>query len=163
MGCGKSSLGQPLSKLLNYKFIDLDAYIERVNNISVTDMFREFGEGYFRRVEKYLLIHLCETEENCIISTGGGTPCYKDNMDIMNLYGLTIYIDVDPGILSSRLMNSKKKRPLIADKNDDELKEFIIKSIQEREQFYKKAKINITGKDIKPIDIFTIINSYNYE
>ena len=84
-------------------------------------------------------------------------------MDIMNLYGLTIYIDVDPGILSSRLMNSKKKRPLIADKNDDELKEFIIKSIQEREQFYKKAKINITGKDIKPIDIFTIINSYNYE
>ena len=163
MGCGKSSLGHPLSKLFNYKFIDLDTYIEEHNSMSVTKMFHEFGEGYFRRVERDLLINISESEDNCIISTGGGTPCYDDNMDIMNRYGLTVYLDIDADVLSSRLINSKKKRPLLADKSDDELNEFVVKSVEKREQYYKKSKINITGRNIKPADIFTLINGYNNE
>lgn len=161
MGCGKSSLGRPLSGLMNYKFIDLDLYIETKHGMSISDLFKVFGESYFRRTERTLLIELCESEDNCVISTGGGTPCYEDNMGIMNEYGYTIYIDMEPGILCSRLLNSKKKRPLIANKSEEELKEFVIDSIKVREPFYKKAKIHITGKNIKPTDIHTLISNGN--
>lgn len=161
MGCGKSSLGRPLSGLMNYKFIDLDLYIEERHGMSISDIFKVFGESYFRRTERILLIELCEAEDNCIISTGGGTPCYEDNMDIMNKYGCTIYINMEQGILCSRLFNSKKKRPLIANKSEAELKEFIGNSMIIREPFYKKAKLNITGKNIKPADIHTMISNGN--
>ncbi|MEG0499592.1 MAG: shikimate kinase [Rikenellaceae bacterium] len=161
MGCGKSSLGKPLSGLMNYKFIDLDSYIEQECGMRIPDLFAHYGESYFRKEERRCLIELCENEENCVISTGGGTPCYEDNMEIMNRYGITVYINLEKTILISRLLTSKKKRPLIESMDEEQLREFIEKSLSIREPFYNKATINITGRNIKPYDISLFISSYD--
>lgn len=161
MGCGKSSLGKPLSGLMNYKFIDLDSYIEMKCGMKIPDIFAQYGESSFRKEEQRYLIELCENENDCIISTGGGTPCYEDNMDIMNRYGITIYINLEKNILISRLLSSQKKRPLLDSLNEEQLREFVEKSLSSREPFYNKANINITGRNIKPYDISLFIASYD--
>lgn len=161
MGCGKSSLGQPLSRLMNYSFIDLDSTIERVCEMKIEDIFAQFGEEYFRKEERRQLIELCETSENCVISTGGGTPCYNDNMEIMKRYGLTVYINLEKNILISRLLSSKKKRPLIQSMTEEELREFVGNSLASREPIYNQSEINITGRNIKPYDISLFIASYD--
>lgn len=146
---------------MNYKFIDLDLSIETECNMKISDLFAEYGEEYFRKIERRMLLELCDREENCIVSTGGGAPCYQDNMDIMNECGMTIYINLDRGILCSRLMSSKKKRPLIASLDETQLKEYVVRSLSEREPYYNKAKISIVGKNIKPQDILLFIQSHN--
>lgn len=161
MGCGKSSLGQPLSRLMNYSFVDLDSIIERRCEMKIEEIFAQFGEEYFRKEERRQLIELCETAEDCVISTGGGTPCYQDNMEIMKRYGLTIYIHLEKTILISRLLSSKKKRPLIQSMTEEELREFVGNSLERREPIYNQAEINITGRNIKPYDISLFIASYD--
>lgn len=161
MGCGKSSLGKPLSGLMNYKFIDLDSYIEQQCDMKIPAIFEHHGEGHFREEERRCLVQLCNNEDNCIISTGGGTPCYEDNMEIMNRYGITVYINLEKNILISRLISSQKKRPLLDSLNEEQLRVFVEKSFSVREPFYNKANINITGRNIKPYDISLFIASYD--
>lgn len=160
MGCGKSSIGRPLSELMGYKFIDLDSHIEDNYKMSVVKIFARYGERAFRMTERRLLIEMCENEDNCIVSTGGGTPCYRDNIDIMNMYGCTIYLNLDSDVLVTRLANTGNKRPILLNMDSKELGVFIKNSLQQREEFYSKSKITIRGKNINTYDLFRIINMY---
>lgn len=147
MGCGKSTLGNRLSKHLNMQFIDMDHYIEERNYKTVPQIFAEEGEAEFRKKERKALEELSEFTD-VVIATGGGAPCFFDNIDLMNTTGKTIYLNIDPKILADRLLKSKTDRPLIKGKSKEELVFFIDETLKKRNQFYKQATFEITKPDI---------------
>lgn len=140
MGVGKTTLGKELAKRMNFQFIDLDQYIESSFNKSINKIFEEEGENSFRKAEQQ---HLQEvtSKENVVISTGGGTPCFFDNMDIMCKEGLVIYLKTAPHILVDRLYQRREKRPLIKQMTKEQLLAFIIHNIDQRRRFYESAHI----------------------
>lgn len=138
MGSGKTTLGRALAKELGLTFIDLDNYIELRRCKSINSIFEESGEEGFRTIERNLLHEVCEFED-VVISAGGGTPCFFDNIDYMNLQGTTVYLQVHNERLLERLRIAKSRRPLLKDKNDEEIKVFIEEQLARREQFYLKA------------------------
>lgn len=140
MGAGKTTLGRELAKVMNLEFIDLDHYIQARYLKTVNQIFEEKGEAGFRQIERSLLHEICEIED-AIISTGGGTPCFFDNMEYMNSKGRTVYLKGTPEALAKRLNTSKEKRPLIRGKNEEELYEFIKESLDKRDPFYLQAQI----------------------
>ena len=144
MGAGKTTIGKKLATRLGFTFYDLDEYIEKKEGISISEIFENEGERNFRDLEKNYLRELAEKDE-VVISTGGGTPCFSENMKFMNASGMTVYLRMSPESLFSRLKNISSKRPLIADKSDDELLSFIREKLQERESFYMESKIVAEG------------------
>ena len=140
MGSGKTTVGKRLATLLLLSFVDLDDYIQNKYRKTIAQIFDEYGEEEFRKIEARALRDVAEIE-NVLISTGGGAPCYFDNMKIMNLTGVTVYIEADPEELASRLLASKTVRPLVADKSEEELVPFIEKHLSQRESYYKSANI----------------------
>lgn len=140
MGVGKTTIGRELAKELELDFIDLDHFIQGRFQKTVTQLFQDVGEAEFRNIEKKMLREVGEFE-NVLISSGGGTPCFFDNMKFMNQSGITIYLKASAEVLSSRLNLCKEKRPLIKDKNEEELYKFVVDSLDKRERFYSKAKI----------------------
>lgn len=138
MGSGKTTLGRALAKALGLTFIDLDNYIELRHCKSINQIFAERGEEGFRNIERSLLHEVCEFED-VIISSGGGTPCFFDNIDYMNAQGTTIYLQVPNDRLLTRLKIARSRRPLLKDKNDEEIEQFIVEQMQRREPFYTKA------------------------
>jgi shikimate kinase len=148
MGCGKSTLGRRLSEHLDLQFVDMDHYIEMRNHKTIPQIFEEEGESGFRLRERKALEELSEYTDT-IIATGGGAPCFFDNIDLMNNSGKTIYINIDPAILADRLLKSKTERPLIKGKSKDELIAFIDETLKKRNQFYKQAKFEINQPDIE--------------
>ena len=147
MASGKTSIGKKLAEKLNYNFIDLDDLIEDKENMSVTDVFKEKGEIYFRKQESYYLNRLLESENNTILSVGGGTPCYSGNIDVIlsaeNVR--SIYLKASLTTLVNKLMTKKATRPLIAHiETTEEMIEFIGKHLFERIQFYNKAEIQVS-------------------
>lgn len=147
MASGKSSVGTILAKKLNFKFIDLDEYIEEQEHASVKDIFKTKGEIYFRKLETLHLQSLLNSNDHMILSLGGGTPCYGDNMHFIlnDKNSKSIYLKTSIPTLVERLKNEKAKRPLIAHIETDELlTEFIGKHLFERSQFYNMAEIKIT-------------------
>ena len=147
MGCGKSTLGRRLSEHLNLQFVDMDHYIEERNLKTIPQIFEQEGEAEFRNKERKALEELSEFTD-IIIATGGGAPCFFDNIDLMNQSGKTIYINIDPAILADRLLKSKTERPLIKGKSREELVAFIDETLKKRNEFYKQAKFQITEPDI---------------
>ena len=143
MGCGKSTLGKKLSKHLGLQFIDMDHYIEKRNCRTVPQLFEEYGEEIFRQRERKALEELSEFTD-VVIATGGGAPCFFDNISLMNRTGKTIYLNIPPKILASRLLKSKTERPLIKGKSREELIEFIDETLHKRNEFYKQANYEIT-------------------
>jgi len=140
MGAGKTTAGRELAKVLDLEFIDLDHFIQGRFQKTVSQIFQEVGEAEFRNIERSMLLEVGEFE-NVVIATGGGTPCFFDNMDYMNRTGTTVYLKAQPEALTSRLNSCKDKRPLIKDKDEEELYTFIVESLEKREAFYSKAKI----------------------
>ena len=124
MGCGKTTAGRKLASMLGWSFTDLDKTIEANTGETIPEIFSQKGENYFREVEAGILKSL-KHHTNTVISTGGGTPCYGDNMDYMLETGLTIYLKLTPAQLKSRLLESTGKRPLIKDLSEEELLGFI--------------------------------------
>ncbi|NVO03809.1 MAG: shikimate kinase, partial [Bacteroidetes bacterium] len=124
MGCGKSSFGKRLANKLGLSFVDLDIEIETSKGRSVSEIFALEGEKVFRCYETETLIQNTE-KDNLIISTGGGTPCFNENMDLINSKGISIYLKMSSESLLHRLVNSKKERPLIKSMTYFELKKFI--------------------------------------
>lgn len=156
MGAGKTTAGKKLATLLKYQFIDLDEMIERESGSSLLELF-EVSQQHFRDIEAKVLRKIVSAN-NAVISVGGGAPCYHGNMDWMNLNGVTIYIRLTVGSLFHRLAPSKHKRPLIAKKNDVELMEFIITTLQDRLTFYKQAKYIIKGENLDVKDIQELLS-----
>ncbi len=146
MACGKSTLGKKLANKLNFEFIDTDKEIEKNENCSVTEIFEKFGENHFRELEKKLLVSL-QDKQNCIISTGGGLPCFNENMTLLNQIGTTFYIKLNPIELTKRILNAKTIRPLAKDKTQDELYTFVKELLSKREEFYSKSKFTLSGKE----------------
>ncbi|WP_165044599.1 shikimate kinase [Dysgonomonas sp. ZJ709] len=140
MGTGKTTAGRELAKALGVEFVDIDHFIQARYLKSVSQLFEDVGEAEFRKIESNILKEVGEFED-VVISTGGGTPCFFDNIDYMNRVGTTIYLKASPEALSSRLNTCKEKRPLIRDKNEEELYTFVVESLQKREPFYSKADI----------------------
>lgn len=139
MGAGKTTLGKAFARAMGLTFVDLDWYIEERFHKTVSQLFAERGEEDFRELEKRMLHEVAEFE-NVVISTGGGTPCFFDNMEYMNSMGDPVFLDVDVNVLFRRLKVAKQQRPLLAQKNDEELMEFIVGVLQKRMPFYTKAK-----------------------
>lgn len=153
MGAGKTTLAKRLANKINYKFIDLDKYIEDYTGNSISHLFANGGEINFRKIESECLKKAIQLSNNLVISVGGGTPCFNKNMDLINKNSTSIYLRVNEGMLFSRLQNSKSGRPLIANKSDDELKLIIKELLAERETFYNQSQIIIDAKNISVEDI----------
>lgn len=140
MGAGKTTVGRKLAKEMNLSFIDLDLYIEGRFHRSIRQLFAERGEEAFRDIEKRILHEVAEFED-VLVSTGGGTPCFFDNIDFMNTAGTTIYLKVSVKELASRLESYKQTRPVLKNRSGEELKSFIQENLNARTPFYEKAKI----------------------
>lgn len=159
MGCGKTTLGKRFASKMDYAFIDLDHQLEVEAGMSVGEFFAEYGEAGFRAFESKVLKNL-SYPENCVVATGGGAPCYFDNMDFMNNTGITVYIEMPPLALAKRLENGKHKRPLIKNMNEEELIGFITAKLDERNPFYTRATISVGGIDINPEQLkLQLVNS----
>jgi shikimate kinase len=144
MGAGKSTVGKRLASLLQYQYLDLDDDFEESFKISIQSFFEKYDESLFRKLEYQKLLSSL-SKNDIVISTGGGTPCFFDSMDIMNANGITVYLKMSPEAIASRLKIAKKKRPLVQSSSDDELVEFIQKKLEERKGFYEKAAITINA------------------
>lgn len=146
MGCGKTTHGKRLAKKLNYKFIDLDQWIENRTELTVAEIFAQRGEEAFREMETEAIKSLGK-EENVVISTGGGAPCHNNNMELLKASGQTIYLKLSPKALAQRLTYSKTQRPLLAGKRQEELVPLIEMMLSERIVYYESADIIIDGLD----------------
>jgi shikimate kinase len=144
MGSGKTTLGRKLAAKMGYEFIDLDHKLEQQVELSIAEYFSLFGEDAFRKLESEVLKSTIYPE-NVIVSTGGGLPCFFDNMDWMNAHGRTVYIKLAPKTLADRLENGKEERPLLQEKHGDTLVAFIEQKLAEREDFYSQANIVADG------------------
>ncbi|QTE36855.1 shikimate kinase [Mucilaginibacter gossypii] len=147
MGCGKTTWSRKLAAKWGYEFVDLDHVLEAKAGMSIAEYFSSFGEDAFRKLESEVLKET-EYAENAVVSTGGGLPCFFDNMDWMNTNGKTLYIKLSPKTLADRLENSKTIRPVLQGKKGDELIEFITGKLAEREGFYLQATNIVEGIDM---------------
>ena len=147
MGSGKTHWGKQLSEKLQLPFFDLDSVIEENEEKEITEIFAETGEEHFRLLEKDVLYLLTESHESFVMATGGGTPCFFNNIDYMKRRGTTVWINCSVECLHSRLAKEKEKRPLISTIPDDELKNFIIKKFSDRKIFYQQAQVVINEDD----------------
>jgi shikimate kinase len=153
MGCGKSHISKILSEKINFKLIDLDKEISRRNKLTISEIFEKKGEISFRKLEREALEEILAGEENVVLSLGGGTPVYYNNMEIINHSSKSIFLRASIGTLSERLSKQKEKRPLIANISDENLPEFIAKHLFERNEFYSKAQFTINTDSREPDDI----------
>ena len=144
MGCGKTTIAKKLAARLAYQLVDLDLEIEKKIGQRVASYFAEHGEPAFREEERTLL-KTFPYAENAVIATGGGAPCFFDNMDWMNANGVTIYINMPAPALAKRLEGGKAKRPLIKDLDEAGLISFIEQKLQERAIFYQQAQLQVNG------------------
>lgn len=160
MGSGKTTLGKALSGILSHPFMDLDELITARERATVHEIFMKNGEVYFRNVEKEVLTEVIAMEQ-FILATGGGTPCFFDNMDLMNESGLTIYFRLSASTLYKRLKNISSSRPLISNYNSGELRLYINKKLSEREEWYLKSKLAISEAEQNPWKLASIITDYN--
>jgi|TARA_B110000046_G_scaffold45730_1_gene50813 shikimate kinase len=163
MASGKSTIGREISKKLDMKFIDLDDYISKREKRSISEIFKVEGEIYFRKIESLYLGEILNSKDSFILSLGGGTPCYSNNMElILNSEASSIYIKVDIKTLASRLIAEKNKRPLVADLEDDKLLEFVAKHLFERRFFYEQASITVNSENKSIEEIITEIRILLY-
>lgn len=147
MGCGKTTLGKKLANRLGIEFIDLDHVFEAKEGMTIAEYFTTHNEAKFREEESNLL-KTTAYPANAIISTGGGLPCFFDNMDWMNQHGRTFYVKLTPKTLADRLENSKATRPVLQGKKGDDLVAFITEKLAEREVYYNQASFIVNGIDL---------------
>lgn len=138
MGSGKSTLGRSLAGKLGLGFSDLDDMIEERFRIGISDFFEKYGEDQFRKIEHELLLETAQLE-NMVIATGGGTPCFYDNMDFINRNGISVYLKMTAGELCTRLLTVRKKRPLLASHDASSLPGWVETQLKIREAFYRHA------------------------
>jgi shikimate kinase len=149
MGAGKTQFGRCLAKEMNLQYVDTDYFIESRYRKKISEIFAAEGEACFRNIEHKIILELSEYE-NVVISTGGGLPCFQNNIDLMNEKGDTVYLKASVNELTARLELSKTTRPLLQGKTGEELKKYIEETLEKRRPFYEKAKILF---DVEMMDI----------
>jgi len=157
MASGKSIVANTLSGVLGIMHIDLDAYIESKEKKSISEIFESKGEIYFRLIESSYLRELLSSNKKFILSVGGGTPCYANNMELIKLYATSFYLKASITTIYERLLHEKAKRPLVSNISNTDLKEFIAKHLFERNPFYNLADYTIVVVDKSVGDIVTEI------
>ena len=155
MGSGKTTVGKALSKETGMMFYDLDWYIENRMHTTVSKLFTERGEEAFRKIE-YNMLHEVAEFEDVIISCGGGTPCFFDNMDYLNQQGDVVYLKASPDTLYKHLLMAKVERPLLKGKSPEELIAYITEHLKERAPFYEKARYTL---DVNVLDDYDKIQT----
>lgn len=141
MGVGKTHWGLRLAQQLQFSFIDLDDEIIRAESgRSISDIFEKEGESYFRKLESEALQKLVALDQSFVLACGGGTPCFSNNMELMNAAGLTIWMQADASELAPRLWKEREKRPMLKDLEADRLIEFIDQKLAERTKYYQQAE-----------------------
>jgi shikimate kinase len=153
MGCGKTHWGRELSKKVSVPFFDLDEKIEEQEGKSISAIFEDEGEEYFRLLEKDVLYLLTESHESFVMATGGGTPCFYNNIDYLKRQGTVVWINCSVDCLFSRLVHEKDKRPLISKIPEDQLKSYIVKKFSNRKIFYQQANVILNEDDIRLEDL----------
>ncbi len=147
MASGKSNIGRLIAKKLGYRFLDLDYLFEERYKISVLDFFEKYNEGAFRKIEQSILHETLEMED-VVISTGGGTPCFFDNMQVINQAGISIYLRWEVSSLVQRLKTVKRKRPLLKDIPPDDLEKKVTVHLGQRQHYYQQANLIVKGESI---------------
>jgi shikimate kinase len=148
MGCGKTHYGRELSQKLSIPFFDLDEKIVEHTGKPIPQIFAEQGEEQFRLLEKEVLFLLTESHETFVMSTGGGTPCFYNNIDYLKKNGTVVWFNCSIDCLHRRLIKEKEKRPLISSVSDEQLKAYIIKKSSSRKIFYQQADVIVNEDDI---------------
>jgi shikimate kinase len=162
MGSGKSTLGRDISHSLGFPWIDLDNEFEAKYKICIPDFFEKYGEATFRELEHKLLEDISVIPK-CIVSTGGGTPCFHNNMALMNQTGITVYLSVLPEVLISRIGPSAVKRPLFHKMEGKDLLQNVEQHLKSREVYYKQARLTIDANtpDINALEKLLVSYSQN--
>lgn len=142
MGCGKSTIGRRLASRIGYDFLDLDRAVEQRAGMTVAEIFSRHGEEAFREMEREELL-LVGKAQRLVVATGGGAPCYRDNMDRMRQAGLTVYFRMSPQWLVTRLARGRERRPKISGLDDGQLEAFVRDTLREREPVYQRASLII--------------------
>lgn len=156
-GSGKSTLGKELAEELNIRFIDLDAEIEADCNAKIADVFKANGENYFRERESKVLTRIIGDRSDFVMATGGGAPCFHNGIDIMNLAGITIFLDVPVETIRKRMNEAEKKvRPLL-DSNEKDVLDRLLNLHKQRLQFYQKATFTCSAESISVNDLMSKI------
>ena len=160
MGSGKSTIAKLLANLTSISYLDLDEIIEKQENSSVKKLFSDKGEIYFRKLEHQILAALIQNQDSFILSLGGGTPCYSNNHEFLKAdHVISIYLYASVDTLYERLLFNSEQRPLIANKNPEEMKEFIAKNLFDRSYYYNQAKYKITVEGKSPEEILSEIEN----
>ena len=146
-GSGKSSVGKKLAAKLGCDFVDLDDAFEEAYHVSIPDFFAKYSEPAFRSCERKVLLDKLHLE-NVVISSGGGTPCFSDNMQLMKDNGMVVYIKMAPASLFDRLIHAKRPRPLVQNKTPEELRAYVNTTLPLREPIYQQAHITVKGESI---------------
>lgn len=150
MAAGKTTLGAPLAASMNLSFCDLDAYIEENCHKTISQIFADSGADAFRQIERDML-HKAAQTDNVVISAGGGTPLFFDNMEFMNSVGTTIFLDASEPVLLRRLLEASATRPLVAGKSREQLAEFIHMELAARRRFYQESKYTICADRLESL------------
>lgn len=146
MGSGKTTYGKKIARMMSYNFVDMDELISQTEGMSISDIFTTQGEEYFREKEKEAISKVAKMNK-VVVATGGGVPCFGNNLELLKEAGLTIYLKLEPKALVSRLKNAKSKRPLLAGKSPEEMLQTVEEMLKVREVFYKRADMIIDGHE----------------
>ena len=157
MGCGKTHWGRQLADKLHLPFLDLDEEIERETGKSVTDIFSEKGEEGFRQIERASLHQLTESGGSFVMSTGGGTPCFFNNIDYLLRKGVVVWLNTSVETICQRLRKERSSRPLVAAIPDSELRAFVLKKYSGRKIFYQQAHVILPEEDLTLENLVTQI------
>lgn len=158
MSSGKSRLGQKLARQLDRSFIDLDQFIEAELKRSIPQIFEEEGEQAFRKYESQQLRSIPKEDQELVISLGGGTPCFADNLDYVKTQGTSIYLRVSEDILIGRLRQKKASRPLIAELSDEQIADFVRTELKKREPYYLQADYILASDHPKVESVLELLN-----
>jgi shikimate kinase len=163
MGSGKSTLGKRLARKIEYQFQDMDQVIEEQQNMTVSEIFRVKGEAFFRDLERIYLESI-DTASDLVIATGGGAPCFGNNIELMNSKGMTVYLKLSAHGLVTRLMKARNIRPLIESMSAERLHDYISETLPGREKYYNQAKCILKGENAKPSHVIALLfDKHNVE
>jgi shikimate kinase len=163
MGSGKTHWGKHLSTKLGIPFYDLDTVIVENEGKSISDIFAEKGEEYFRYTEKETLEEIAERHESFILSCGGGTPCFFNNIEFMKKNGKVIWLNTSVEMLKQRLTKEKMSRPLISEVDDEDLRRYIIRKLSERRMYYQQADLTVNEENTNLEELIQLLLNNDQE